>query len=60
MSVTLDSRMMRLYLRVPDVRPLSSLFKLMLREILISRRVLFVPTTVLVFETSLSPLEENG
>jgi hypothetical protein len=32
----------------------------MLREILISRRVLFVPTTVLVFETSLSPIEENG
>ena len=54
------NKMMMPDLRVPNVHPLSSLFKLMLRETMIGGRVVFVPTTVLIFDIPLSTFEKDG
>ena len=59
-SVRLDSSVTRLDLRVPNVHPFPPLFKLMLRETVISRRVVFVPTAVLIFDIPLSTFEKEG
>jgi len=58
-SVTLNE-MMTPDLRVPHVHPFPTLLELMLREPMISRRVLFVPTTVLIFDIPLSTFKKDG